>query len=493
MSSPFAGVSFGSPSADVSFRSPSADVSFRAKRGICISLANGENADSSPRSVPLGMTSRFLARGVALALACLLLAPGAGAQTTEAGTAKLVEVKVVGSKRFPEAAIVAASGLQAGQDVTREEMQAAADKLSTLGYFHNVRYNFRSIEGETSSRVEMTLQIEDAPTVPVYFDNFPWFTDDELMQALREALPLFDGTIPEAGRAVEMATEAIQKQLPGRKIEGTVERELSGQVVGDGMMMRFILKGPLLKVEGLRMDEPIVAQNKAIAAEARELAGKLFSRFTVELFLQEHVRPVYWERGHLRVRFAPPQARFTGDPRKPLADSVLVIVPIEPGPVYRWGGVTWTGNAAFGPAALDAFVLLPAGLPANGNQVEETWQRIEQEYGRRGYIEMRLRATPAFDETNLRVHYTVKMDEGRAYRMGELVLTGLSPLASRKLTEAWTLEKGAVFDAKYLEDFLAACRSKKVFGDYVIHYDEVGHMLQPNPETRTVDVMIDFK
>jgi outer membrane protein assembly factor BamA len=272
-----------------------------------------------------------------------------------------------------------------------------------------------------------------------------------------------------------------------------VQKELSGQVVGDGMMMRFTVAGPTLKVEGVRFEEPIAAQNKIIAAEAQELVGKPFSRFTIELFLQEHVRPVYWERGHLRVKFPAPQARFTGDPRKPLADSVLVLIPVEPGAIYRWAGVTWTGNAAFGPAALDSFVQIPGGLPVNGNKVQETWQGIEHEYGRRGYIAMKLAAEPAFDETNLRVRYTVRIDEGLAYRMGELIITGLSPLASRKLSEAWAIEKGAVFDRIYLDNFLAACESKRIFGDYVVHYDTVGHLLQTHPETRTVDLMIDFK
>ena len=76
--------------------------------------------------------------------------------------------------------------------------------------------------------------------------------------------------------------------------------------------------------------------------------------------------------------------------------------------------------------------------------------------------------------------------------MGELVLTGLSELAKRRLREAWALEKGATFNNTYFQEFLESCRNKKVFGDYVVHYDDVGYLLQPKPD-KSIDVMIDFK
>ncbi|MBI3405950.1 MAG: hypothetical protein HY046_10890 [Acidobacteria bacterium] len=175
-----------------------------------------------------------------------------------------------------------------------------------------------------------------------------------------------------------------------------------------------------------------------------------------------------------------------------MADKVLVLIPIEPGAAYRWGGASWQGNAAFGPAALDAFIPFPAGEPANGVKITQLWQKIESEYGRRGYIEAKLKPSPDYDESQKRVRYNVLVEEGSIFHMGELVITGLSPLAKRKLTEAWTLQKDATFNRVYFEEFLASCENKKVFGDYVLHYDEVGHLLVPKPD-KTVDVLIDFK
>lgn len=405
------------------------------------------------------------------------------------GTGKLSKVTVIGSQRFPEETIVSALGLAIGQNITREQMQAAADRMSAFGVFQNVRFNFRS----QKEKVEVVFQVEDAGLVPVFFDNFPWFTDEELNAAIQKATPLYAGMLPPAGAAVEHAAGAIQKLLPERKIEGKVLHELVGRIDGDGMMLRFVLEGPTLKVGEIRFPEPIAAADRAVKALAQDLTGKPYSRFAVELFVREHVRPLYEARGHLRAQYHRPLARFTGDPNKPLPDNILVIVPIDPGAIYRWGGVTWRGNAAFGPVALDALVQFPAGEPANGVRIEQLWENIKNEYGRLGYLETKITPAPAYDEAQKRVQYDVQISEGPVFRMGELVITGLSALAKRKIHQAWILEKGAVFNQSYFREFLTSCENKKIFGDYVVHYDEVGHVLDRKPDIKTVNVLIDFK
>jgi hypothetical protein len=43
----------------------------------------------------------------------------------------------------------------------------------------------------------VTFTIEEAEwTMPVLLDNFVWFKDDEIVTALRQRIPSFDGTAP---------------------------------------------------------------------------------------------------------------------------------------------------------------------------------------------------------------------------------------------------------------------------------------------------------
>jgi hypothetical protein len=152
------------------------------------------------------------------------------------------------------------------------------------------------------------------------------------------------------------------------------------------------------------------------------IIGKPFSRSAIELFEFEQVRPIYLTHAFLRVKFAPPTARFEGDPTKPLPDKVLVLAPIEPGPAYTWGGVEWTGNSVIPTAELDKFVELKPGEVADGVRMEAGWNRVTDAYGTQGYLDAKLSPTPHYDDKAARVSYVVPISEGPQYRMGRSFL-----------------------------------------------------------------------
>jgi len=402
--------------------------------------------------------------------------------------AKLISVAVSGTKRYRPEDVVAATGLHVGDTVTPEDIQAAADRLIQLGPFLSARYRFTS----SGDDLRLEFQVADAPTVPVSFDNLPWFTDAEFTEALKQSVVLFDGTAPEQGSILDAMTETLQKLLPTRGIHGTVERTLMAQPDGDAMMQQFKVVGASLTIEAVQWGDALAAESKRVRERLSDLVGKPYSRFAVEVFAREQVWPAYLESGHLRVRIGKPGVRLTGDPNRPLPSSVLVIVPIDPGPVYRWGGIEWRGHGAFGPAALNEFVSVKPGEISDGMKIAQSWRRLQDEYGRRGYLDAQVARQPVFDDAAGRVSYRVNISEGSAYRMGELVITGLSPAAEQKLIQAWRIPKGQTFDRVYFDDFLAT-GIKHAFADTAVHYDEVGHWLRANPETRTVDVLLDFK
>lgn len=422
---------------------------------------------------------------VALIGICTLQASAQEAPAPPAATLKSVTVS--GSQRFTPEQVAAAGALEIGKPVTREQMQIAADELGRLGLFSSVQYRFRSyLDGVT-----LEFELKDAPLLPVHFDNFPWFTDAELTAKLKEAVVLFNGGAPSLGIILGDMTKALERMLAEKGITAKVEHQVIARPTGDGDMVMFTVAGASLKIAGFTFRDPIAAESRQVALAKQDMLGKDYSRYAVELFLMEQVRPIYLERGHLRVEFGTPRATFTGDPNKPLGD-VTVVVPIGPGPVFRWGGATWTGNNVIPPAELDTLLQLAAGQPASGVRIEGAWQRVEEEYGRRGYLDVKLSAEPSFDDAAQRVSYRVQITEGLQYRMGELVITGLSVVAERKIRDAWTPAKGAVFNRAYFEEFVES-GVKKAFEDYVVHYQQIGRWLRTNPQTRVVDVLLDFQ
>jgi len=423
-----------------------------------------------------------------ICFAVLTLTVVAATPARSAQTARIASIKVIGSQKYTEAEIAAVSGLKVGDSLGREDIQAGADRLAQLGPFTRVRYRFTS-SGED---ITVEFQVEDAPAVPVSFDNFPWFTDTELTDLLKQGVTLFDGTAPEQGGILDAMTETLQKLLAARGVHASVERTLMTQPGGEGMMQQFKVVGASLSINAVRFGDALAGESKHVQERLSDLVGKPYSRFAVEVFANEQVRPVYLERGHLRVRVGKPMARFTGEPNRPLPSSVLVIVPIEPGPVYRWGSAEWHGNMVLHPAALNEFLGLKTDEIADGNKIAGGWLGVQNEYGRRGYLDAKVEPQPIFDDAAHKVFYQVTLTEGPQYRMGELVITGLSLAAERKLLEAWRMPRGQIFDRAYFDEFLAT-GIKQAFADFVVHYDEVGHWLRTDPSTRTVDVLLDFK
>jgi hypothetical protein len=78
------------------------------------------------------------------------------------------------------------------------------------------------------------------------------------------------------------------------------------------------------------------------------------------------------------------------------------------------------------------------------------------------------------------------------YHMGKLVLTGLSIEGERRIRAAWGIAQGAVFNKEIYEQF-ANTGVKQAFIGLPFHYEKVGRFLQEDPNSGSVDVLLDFQ
>src|SRR5579862_8442045 len=159
---------------------------------------------------------------IARLLLLIALLPACAAGQSQQGSSRLDSVQVTGTSRFPSAQLAAATGLQAGAQITRDDLQKAANTLAQLGPFATVNYRFSS--GDAGVRVE--YQVTDAPEVPVSFDNFPGFTDDELKAAIKSAGVLFDGQAPDHGAILDAMSDALARLIATRGMNFTVSHAL---------------------------------------------------------------------------------------------------------------------------------------------------------------------------------------------------------------------------------------------------------------------------
>lgn len=406
-------------------------------------------------------------------------------------TARIASIEVTGAKKIPPDQIIAASGLKAGDVVTAAQIQDATNRLAALGLFSRVNYRYSS----KGTAIDLEFQIQEAPTYPIVFDNFPWFTTAEMGDAIRNQVGLFTGQAPEDGAMIDEMTAVIENLLASKQIKGNVTHQLLAAPIGDGMVMQFHVEGVPMRIQSVQFGDALATNSERLRDRVPDIKGQPYSLFAVEIFENEQVRPIYSSQGFLRAQIGPPLAQLIPDVNDPKQTAVALSIPIQPGPVYTWQGVKWQGNLALLSSSLDAVVDLKPGDVADGMKIEGLWQKIEGEYGRRGYLDMKLSPKAQIDDATHQISYLVGISEGQQYRMGDMVITGLSVDAENSLRQSWHIAPGQVFDEGYYEARLKllAKPSRDIFGELPVHYNEFGHLLRPDAHRHTVDVLLDFK
>jgi outer membrane protein insertion porin family len=435
-------------------------------------------------------STRFLA-GVFLVWGAIWFSQPTFAQSDDSGTATLKAIHADGIKHLSEPQVVALSGLSAGSTVGKQDLQSGADRLLQTGLFSNVKYTFQSKD----EGLYLTFKLVEAPRIPAYFDNLPWFTDAELGEAIHKVLPFYDGTVPESGATVDQINSILSDLVASRGLHTTVEHQVVANPLGEGTVQEFRISDVVLQIAKLEFGDSALESSKLVHQHLAEVQGKTYSRMTIDVFLAEQIKPIYYEKGFLRAKLGPPEIRLSGNPNQKLPEQIPVFVPITPGAAYRFKSAQWRGNTVLSVFTLTEMLGVKSGEIANGMTIENAWDRIREEYGRRGYLAAKVDAVPDYDDQDHTVSYRVGIEEGRTFNFGKLVLTGLSPSAERRLRAAWPVLAGDVFDKAKFEDILLKLQThpEQIFVDLPVHYDSVGHWLETDESAGTVDVLMDFK
>ena len=431
-----------------------------------------------------------------LLTAFILLPELAQAQPPPAGQSmRLAAVEFAGLARVSKEQAVGASGLQVGQRVTVEDLDAAAQRLLDSGLFTKLSYRLRTSNNDAS----VTFQVEEQKGggVPVVFDNFVWFTNEELTNAVRSELPLFDGTAPERGGVVQSITKALERLLRERNIAGQVNYTPSADTTGRNPKHVFSVSGSAVKVCGVRFPGSAGVEENELVKNSKGLLGTEYSQEFASAFAHANLIPVYKQHGHLKAKFGQPAAAVGSGECK---DGVVVTLPVTEGVSYTWDKAEWSGNETYAARDLDSPLAMRPGMVADGLKIEEGLKAVERLYGRKGYLQASVRGEPVFDDEKRRVTYRVAVTEGPRYTMSTLTIKGLPETDAEYLKERWKLKQGAAFDNTYMKEFI-----EKELGAFFDKAMQTGRMkisskppkvesnVKLNPQALNVDVTLEIK
>jgi outer membrane protein assembly factor BamA len=101
----------------------------------------------------------------------------------------------------------------------------------------------------------------------------------------------------------------------------------------------------------------------------------------------------------------------------------------------------------------------------------------------KNFIEAKLKAEAIFDESSKQVSYGIEISEGTQYRMGNLIITGLSEKDLSGIRKKWKIAEGEIYNASYINVFMNAPPTNRTPKSIRLKRDQQKH---------TVDVVIEF-
>ena len=398
-------------------------------------------------------------------------------------SSKLISINVTGSSRYTPQQIIAATGLQPGQNVSEEDFKSVTRHLGETGAFSDVAYTFQfGPEG-----MKLALQVTDNnPFVPVRFENFVWWSDQELFEKLRTRVPLFQGQLPVAGDLADEVSEALQVLAIELKLRGRVDYLRAGPEDGPTEAFEFSITGQPIIVRKVGFSGASPAELPELEAAARKLTGKDYTRSLLMLEAEKNFIPVFLARGYLKASVAPPQPRVVEE----TAEETLVDVafPITPGSLYKVTRVQLSGyKDVFPVEKLRELIHLQPGQPANAIQAGQDVEALKKLYGTRGYMGVKIRPVPEMNDSDSTVSYVFQFQEGSIYKMGDLEVRGLDSKATDRMLAEWRLAGGETYNSDYPRQFL-----ESISGQYPADQWKIMVHETPEDQDKTVDVSLHF-
>src|SRR5438270_4851785 len=237
-----------------------------------------------------------------LLLLCLGSSVSAAVQTQKpisqmpASARQLIGVEVPSSTRAAEQDIVAATGLQSATPVNEDAFKRAARRLGDTGVFTDITYSY----SYSSAGTKLQFHVVDADKfVPVRFEDFVWFSDEELLRRIKEHAPLFDGELPLSGRLPEQISDVLQSMLVENSIPGHVEYERAAKSDGPVEAIVYRVADVVIQIRDVQFTGAGEKELPALKEASRRVFDREYSRSVLHALVEKQLLPVYYSRGYL--------------------------------------------------------------------------------------------------------------------------------------------------------------------------------------------------
>jgi len=411
------------------------------------------------------------------ALVCLTTSPALAQYTVK-------EMVFKDGAPYADADLQSTSGLKPGTSFTAADLQAAAQRLIDTGAFDDVQV---ALDGPFKTiTVTFALKpVDPAHLLQAGFENFVWWTPQELAAAIQAKVPLFHGTLPEAGNLQDAISTALQQMLAEKSIAATISHiPFEPSIRHPNRIVEYKIDKPSIRLSAVKLTGISSTFQPAVDKATASAIGKPYSEGLAGLSLPDQILGPYQDLGYLDTtitRFDRTLSATTDH------IDVEVSASIQEGVPYRLSKLEWAGSPFMTTAAFNAAAPLHPEDVASRKALDASLKNLAAAYRSNGYMDAAVVATSTLDASTHHVAYAVSVNQGQQYRLRSIDAVNLTPAQRKDFDSAWKLQPGDIYNAEYAATFLTKNTALRSFAGYSASYKAIA-----DPETHLVDLTLTF-
>lgn len=337
------------------------------------------------------------------------------------------------------------SGLQQGVALSKDDIQAALQKLGDSGAFEDLSY--------TVNDTALTIKLTPAASgqlLPIRFVNFVWWQHEDLLKILEERIPLFHGTLPLQGNQTGEVEDALvallnDKGIPDARVTALPSSDSAGEPMN---AVALSISSPPILVGQVHFDGSIPAVSEKLTTLSHALADRNFDLREINITIRNSAQAIFEDAGYLDVVNDP---LVFAPPRKDLGGYVVdVQAPLHPGLLYHIGSITIHPEPPLSDSDLRAVLPFKTGDPASSSGVRNAVSLLAYVYGDHGYLQAKASASLDKNISNHTVNYSFTFSPGRQFHLASLDASELPTELQQEFAGLWHATPGVVVDKDFL-------------------------------------------
>ncbi|MFN7964238.1 MAG: hypothetical protein U0V87_00920 [Acidobacteriota bacterium] len=328
----------------------------------------------------------------------------------------------------------------------------------------------------------------DEAALRVDFDNFIWFRDDDLLQAIARAVPGFTGTLGETDPRLPLVVAALEARLASRALPGHVEVRLAADELTGGLVQRFRVTGADVVLCSVDVSGASAIPSALLREPLEPLIGENFSRAQFSKALVSGPIALLQRKGYAAAAVS--ELTLAPTAASDRCRGVKASAALRQGVAFKIAKPRWAGNRALTTTQLDATLPKDLNELADPAAMSVVSGQLRALYGALGHVDVRYKIDRQLQPQPPLLQLVIRVDEGPVFRMGRLTISGLDPASTRDLEQQWPVKPGTRYDERVLERFehLLAASVKKRRGDGKTVFLQA--LKQPDRARAVVDVTL---